>query len=105
MSAITVRAQWTPEERAEALRRLAGGQSIKSVALGLCIPRSTLGNWARQSHAEALYGQGGTPAAVRADQLEITRLRAEISRLQVECDTAKQVAKHFAQIVQRVLRH
>ncbi|RFO95759.1 hypothetical protein DIC66_16345 [Rhodoferax lacus] len=105
MSAKTVRAKWSIDSRAEAVRLLKGGQSIADVALGLGIPRSTLGSWLRQAHDEPAQGPTGTTAVVTADQLEIARLRAEIARLKKDCDAARQAARHFAQITNRVLSH
>lgn len=81
MSVKTVRKQWPLDIKTEAVRLLERGQSIATVAIGLNIPRSTVGNWLRQSHAESAQGQIGKTVVVTAAQLEITRLRAEISRL------------------------
>ena len=105
MSAKTVRAKWTLENKAEAMRLLKGGHSIKNVALGLRIPRSTLGNWLRQGRAEPACGPTDNTGVVTAEQLEITRLHAEISRLRLERDAARQAAKHFAQVTQRLWGH
>ena len=103
MPAKQVRAQYTQEFKLEAVRQVQGGQSQPTVAWTLCIPKASLGNWVRK----AIQGQLLTGIAdekshkVTPEQMEISRLRAEVARLKMEREIAKKAAAYFAQDVLR----
>ena len=103
MPAKQVRAQYTQEFKREAVRQVQGGQSQPTVARTLGIPKASLGNWVRKASQGQL--QAGIAdeksSKVTPEQMEISRLRAEVARLKMERDIAKKAAAYFAQDVLR----
>lgn len=81
------RASYTLEYRSEAVRLVQGGQSFVATAKVLGIPSQTLENWVRQAAKGQLAGAGAKP--VSAEQMELTRLRAELARVKLERDILK----------------
>jgi transposase len=65
----------------------------------LGIPKASLGNWVRLAAKGELLGVAGNDKVVNVspEQMEIARLRAEVSRLRMERDIAKKAAAYFAQ--------
>ena len=57
----------------------------------LGIPKASLSHWVRQANqGQLLAGVADEKASrVPPEQLEISRLRAEMARLRMECDIAK----------------
>ena len=103
MSDKQVRAQYTREYKLEAVRQVRGGQSIAATAKVLGIPKASLSNWVRQSAQGIDVGGAADKAAgVTPEQMELARLRAEVSRLRMERDIAKKAAAYFAQDTLRV---
>ena len=98
-----VRAQYTQEFKLEAVRQVQGGQSQLKVAQVLGIPKASLSNWVRQiSQGQFLAGIADEKSSkVTPEQMEISRLRAEVARLKMERDIAKKAAAYFAQDVLR----
>ena len=98
-----VRAQYTQEFKLEAVRQVRGGQSQPKVAQALGIPKASLSNWVRQANlGQSLAGVAEEKSSkVSAEQMEISRLRAEVARLKMERDIAKKAAAYFAQDVLR----
>lgn len=94
-----VRAQYTQEFKMEAVRQVRGGQAVSVVAKVLGIPKASLGRWVRQSAKGELNTAVDVNKApkVTPDQMEIARLRVEVSRLRMERDIAKKAAAYFAQ--------
>ena len=94
-----MRAQHTQEFKLEAVRQVRSGQAMTVVAKVLGIPKASLGNWVRLASKCELGGAGGDDkvAKVSAEQMEIARLRAEVSRLRMERDIAKKAAAYFSQ--------
>jgi transposase len=94
-----VRAQYTQEFKMEAVRQVRGGQAVSVVAKVLGIPKASLGRWVRQSAKGELNTAADVNKApkVTPEQMEIARLRAEVSRLRMERDIAKKAAAYFAQ--------
>ncbi len=86
-----VRARYTPEFKLEAVRQVRAGQAIGVVARVLGIPKASLGNWVRAETKGELPGVAGgeKEAKVSPEQMEIARLRAEVARLRMERDIAK----------------
>ena len=90
----TVRARYTLEFKQEAVRLVAGGQSVAAVARSLGLVDQTLFNWVK---AERL-GQfkGVDTKVVSAEQMEISRLRAELARVKMERDILGKATAYFA---------
>ena len=60
----------------------------------LGIPKQTLENWVRLSEKGLLKGAGDKP--VSPEQMELARLRAELSRVKMERDILKKATAYFA---------
>ena len=73
----TTRARYTLEFKQEAVRLVEGGQSQAAVARTLGLVEQTLFNWVKASRQGRLHGADSKP--VTAEQMEIARLRAELS--------------------------
>jgi len=57
-------------------------------------PRQTLENWVRQAAKGQLAGAEAKP--VSAEQMELTRLRAELARVMLERDILKKATAYIA---------
>ncbi len=88
------RGAYTLEYKQEAARLVQGGQACASAARVLGIPKQTLDNWVRLSAKGKLTGAGAKP--VSAEQMELSRLRAELSRVKMERDILKKATAYFA---------
>jgi transposase len=77
----------------EAVRMVRGGQSMAAVAKILAISPKTLHNWVKADPAGRLNGAGKQTSA---EQMEIARLRAELSRVKMERDILEKAAAYFA---------
>lgn len=88
------RAQYTLEFKQEAVRLVEAGQSIASVARTLGMVDQTLFNWVKAHRQGRLTGADSKP--VSAEQMELTRLRAENARLKMERDILKKATAYFA---------
>ena len=71
-----------------------GGEKIWSAARTLGISGQTLDNWVKAEASGRLRDVRGK--AVSADQMEIARLKAELSRVRMERDILKKAAVYFA---------
>jgi len=89
-----VRARYTLEFKQEAVRLVHGGEKIWSAARTLGISGQTLDNWVKAEAAGRLRDVRGK--AVSAEQMEIARLKAELSRVRMERDILKKAAAYFA---------
>ena len=78
------RAAYTLEYKLEAVRLVTGDQAKSVTAKVLGILQPTLDNWIRLSAEGKLTGAGTKP--VSAEQMELARLRAELSRVRMERD-------------------
>jgi len=94
MTGKTKRAQYTTEFRQEALRLVKAGQSMATVSATLGVSGQTLYNWVKAGQEGRQAGAG--TRAVSAEQIELTRLRAEVARLKMERDILKKAAAYFA---------
>ena len=83
----TVRARYTLEFKQEAVRLVEAGQSIAATARSLGVVEQTLFNWVKASREGRLSGADSKP--VSAEQMEISRLRAELARVKMERDILK----------------
>ena len=89
-----VRARYTLEFKQEAVRLVCGGQSFSSVARGLGVSAQSIHNWVKADAIGSLKDAKGKP--VNADQMEMTRLRAELAKTRMERDILKKAAVYFA---------
>lgn len=83
------RRKYTPAFKAECVRQVAAGARQTDVARAQGISPALLGHWQRQALAAAV------PSS--AERNEITRLRAELKRVEMERDIFKKVVTIFSQ--------
>ena len=81
------RAQYTLEFKIEAVRLVRSGQSVAAVSATLGVSDQTLHNWVKADSRGLLKGTAARP--VSPEQMEISRLRAELSRVKMERDILK----------------
>ncbi len=89
------RTQYTPEFRQEAVRLVESGQSIAAAARSLGMVEKTLDNWVRARRAGTLK-DAGNKTTVSAEQMENSRLRAELARVTMERDISGKAVAYFA---------
>ncbi|VVE85879.1 transposase [Pandoraea sputorum] len=85
---------YSAEFRTLAAQRVKDGQGVRDVARDLGISHQSLRNWVKSDEAGKLNGAG--TKAVPPEQMELSRLRAENKRLQMELEIAKKAAAFFA---------
>ena len=90
----TVRSRYTLEFKQEAVRLVQSGQSMAAVSRSLGLVEQTLFNWVKASREGRLTGVDSKP--VSAEQMEISRLRAELARVKMERDILKKATAYFA---------
>ncbi len=90
----TTRARYTLEFKHEAVRLVEGGQSIAAVARTLGVVEQTLHNWVKAHRQGKLTGADSK--RVSAEQMEISRLRAELARVKMERDILGKATAYFA---------
>jgi transposase len=78
------RAQYTLEFKQEAVRMVESGQSIAAAARSLGVVEQTLYNWVKAQREGRRKGPANSK--VSAEQMEISRLRAELARVKMERD-------------------
>jgi transposase len=83
----STRARYTLEFKEEAVRLVTGGERVATVARNLGLSEQTLHNWVKAAGNGGLKSSA-TPA-VSAEQMEISRLRTELSRVKMERDILK----------------
>ena len=88
------RAKYTLEFKIEAVRLVRGGQSVATVSAVLGVASQTLHNWVKEEARGGLKGTAAKP--VNAEQMEISRLRAELARVKMERDILKKATAYFA---------
>ena len=86
--------EFTAEFRELAVKRVKGGQGVGVVARELWISDQTLRNWVKAFDAGKGGGAGAKP--VTAEQMELSRVRAENARLRGELEIVKKAAAYFA---------
>ena len=89
------RGRYTLEFKQEAVRLVEPGQSQAAVARSLGVVEQTLGNWVREHRAGTLKGASGKPQ-VTAEQMENSRLCAELARVTMERDILGKATAYFA---------
>ena len=90
----TVRAKYTLEFKREAVRLVENGQTIASAGRTLGVVEQTLFNWVK-AHRQGLL-TGADSRTVSAEQMEISRLRAELARVKMERDILGKATAYFA---------
>ena len=90
-----LRTDYTLEFKQEAVRLVRSGQRQADVAASLGMAGQTLNNWLKAEAAGRLSG-GGTLKPVSAEQMEISRLKAELARVKMERDILKKATAYFA---------
>jgi transposase len=91
----TVSARYTLEFKQEAVRLVEGGQSIAAAARTLGVVDQTLFNWVKAQRQGRLQG-ADNKTNVSAEQMEISRLRAELARVKMERDILEKATAYFA---------
>jgi transposase len=94
-----IRSQYTLEYKLEAVRQVKAGQSIAVTARVLGIAKTTPRAWVSAHDKGKLEGAGDQPTVITPEQMELARMRAQISRLKMELEIAKKAAAYFAQDV------
>ena len=89
------RGRYTLEFKQEAVRLVESGQSIAAAARSLGVVEQTLFNWVKGHRGGRLKGAGEKPK-VSAEQMEISRLRAELARVTMERDILGKAMAYFA---------
>jgi transposase len=89
------RGPYTLEFKQEAVRLVESGQAMAAAARSLGVVEQTLGNWIKLHRAGRLKGASGKPQ-VTAEQMEISRLRAELARVTMERDILGKATAYFA---------
>ncbi len=89
------RARYTLEYKQEAVRLVESGRSIAAAARSLGMVDQTLFNWVKASREGKLKG-ADRAAKVSAEQMEISRLRAELARVTMERDILEKATAYFA---------
>jgi transposase len=76
------------------VRLVEGGQSIAVTARALGVVGQTLLTWVKAYRQGKLTGADSQP--VSAEQMEISRLRAELARVKMERDILEKATAYFA---------
>ena len=90
----SVRPRHTLEFKQEATRLVEGGQSIAAAARSLGVGEHTLFSWVKAQCLGKL--KGADCKVVSAEQMEISRLRAELARVKMERDILGKATAYFA---------
>jgi transposase len=88
------RAKYTLEFKREAVRLVESGQTLAAAARSLGLVDQTLHNWVQAERQGKL--KGAEKKAVSAEQMEISRLRAELARVKMERDILGKATAYFA---------
>ena len=89
--------EYTPEFRELAVKQVKEGQTAGAVAKELGLNEQTLRNWVKAAESGKLNRTGGK--MVSAEQMELSRLRAENIRLKRENEILKKATAYFARDV------
>jgi len=96
------RREYTPEQKADAVRMVREIGNLAKVARDLELTESSLRNWVKQADIDEGHGPEG--ALTSEEREELRRLRRENRRLQMERDFAKKAAAFFAKDLDRPTR-
>ena len=89
---------YTAEFKEQAVKRVTAVGSIGRVAEDLGLVEQTLRNWMKAAKAGTLNPTEAK--ALTPEQMELSRLRAEVSRLRMECEILKKATAYFARDAQ-----
>jgi transposase len=89
------RARYTLEFKQEAVRLVESGQSIASASRTLGLVEQRLFNWVK-AHREGTLKGADSRSQVTAEQMEISRLRADLARVTMERDILGKAMAYFA---------
>jgi transposase len=89
------RGRYALEFEREAVRLVESGQSIATAARSLGVVGQTLSNWVRANREGKLKEVSGK-TGVTAEQMEISRLRAELARATMERDILGKATAYLA---------
>ena len=82
-----LRVRYTLDFKQEAVWLVRGGQPLASVARGLGVSPQSIDNWVKADAIGGLKEAKGKP--VNADQMEIARLKAELTKMRMASDILK----------------
>lgn len=89
------RRAFTPEFKAEAVRLCkVGDRTVRDVAKDLDLTETALRDWVKRAEIDA--GEGPPGALTSDERAELTQLRRENKRLQMEREILKKAAAFFA---------
>jgi|SRR5579859_1122893 transposase len=89
------RRKFTPEFKAEAVRLCkVGDRPIKQVAKDLDLTETALREWVKRADIDV--GQGPPGALTTVEREELSRLRKQVKRLEMEREILKKAAAFFA---------
>ena len=88
------RRNFTPEEKADAVRMVREVGNLAKVARDLDLTETALRSWVKQ--AEIDQGRGPEGALTTEERDELRRLRRRVRTLEMERDFAKKAAAFFA---------
>ena len=86
---------YTTEFKNLAVKRVTDGKSIPAAAKELGVSDQTLRNWVKAAAAGTLKGAG--TKVVTPQEMELSRMRAELVRVKRENEILKKAAAYFAQ--------
>lgn len=88
---------YTPEFRASAVRQVTDGRrSVPAVARSLEMSAKTLENWVSKARKGEAPGKVVSRAPASELEAEVSRLRQEVAKLQMEKEILKKAAAYFA---------
>ncbi len=88
------RREYTPEQKADAVRMVREVGNLAKVARDLGLTESSLRNWVKQADIDE--GNGPEGALTTEERKELRRLRREVRTLEMERDFLKKAAAFFA---------
>src|SRR5580692_7614789 len=88
------RGRYTLEFKQEAVRLVESGQSQAAVARSLGVVEQTLFNWVSKHRSGSR--RGSSKPEVTAEQMENSRLRAELARVTMERDILGKATAYFS---------
>ena len=86
--------EYTAEFKEQAVKRADEVGSSARVAEELGLVEQTLRNWVKAAQAGKLNPAGAKQ--ITAEQMELSRLRAQVARLEMELEITKKAAAYFA---------
>jgi len=89
--------RYSKEFREEAIKSIVeDGMSAYEASRKLCLPKSTLENWVRAFKAGKLGDIRGQQRPLTEVELELERVKRELTQVKLERDILKKAAAYFA---------